>query len=129
MKHRLFLMMFIALGGAFGALMRYIVSGLVQQLTGFGFPWGTLTVNMIGCFALGFVWNLIHNQMLPEHINVLISVGFLGALTTFSTFGLETFHLFYENKGLLALGNIAVSVVFGLLLVYLGILTCRMIVN
>ncbi len=129
MKHRLLLMLFIAIGGALGSLMRYILSGLMQNLIGYGFPWGTLAVNMIGCFFMGFVWNFIHNGFLPASLNVLISVGFIGALTTFSTFGIETVHLFYEGKGLLALGNIAFSVVCGLLLVYIGILTGRLFFN
>jgi CrcB protein len=129
MKHKLLLMIFIAIGGALGSLMRYILSGLVQNLIGYGFPWGTLAVNMIGCFTMGFVWNLIHNGLLPASLNVLVSVGFIGALTTFSTFGIETVHLFSEGKGLLALANIAFSVVCGLVLVYTGILTCRLFLN
>lgn len=129
MKHKAALMICIAIGGAAGAVLRYVLSGLAHKLIGIGFPWGTLAVNMIGCFSLGFFWNFIHAGLVPAHLNVLISVGLLGAFTTFSTFGLETVHLFYENKAALALGNIALSVIFGLLLVYLGILASRIIVQ
>ena len=82
----------IALAGALGSLARYGVGRLTLSLWGEGFPWGTLTVNVLGSFLLAFVLTAsLHNHgFLPETLRVAMTTGFLGAFTTFSTFSYES---------------------------------------
>src|SRR3982074_102608 len=80
----------IALGGAAGSLLRYLVGGIVQRTSPSGFPVGTLFVNVVGCFLIGvFVRFFLHMQRSPG-IRALLVVGFCGGFTTFSTFSIET---------------------------------------
>ena len=80
----------VALGGAIGAVGRYWISSFVYHSVGDGFPWPTLAVNILGCAILGCLIQLMALVWSPsEHLRVLLTVGILGALTTFSTFSLE----------------------------------------
>jgi CrcB protein len=105
----------IALGGAIGAVLRYLVGGQVLRLTGGGFPWGTLTVNVAGCFAMGLALMVLTRRG-DESMAVapFVMTGLLGGFTTFSAFSLEVFDLAERGRPLLALGYVAASVVFGL---------------
>ncbi len=107
MKH----LIFIALGGAGGALARHWMSTLVHNSAGSHFPWGTLSVNLLGSFCIGLVYVLILEKgvLHPDWRSVAM-VGFLGAFTTFSTFSLETIGLLENGQPGLALGYIVVSV-------------------
>jgi len=89
-------LLYIVGGGAIGALLRYFISGAVHSFTDSMFPWGTLTVNLIGSFVAGFVWCLSEDIMIAPHIKTFIFIGILGALTTFSTYMLETLNLFRD---------------------------------
>jgi len=112
----------IGLGGFFGAISRYLIAGWVQYLSrSVHFPYGTLAVNIIGSFLLGFLvrYAFIHNVFSPE-IRLLIFIGFLGAFTTFSTFSNETFNMFADGATLPAVINIATNVLLGLGAVWLG---------
>jgi fluoride exporter len=111
----------IALAGAAGALARYGISGLVHRSLGAGFPWGTLSVNLIGCCLLGFLLELSRQSgwVSPE-FRTIAGIGFLGAFTTFSTFGVETYRAFETGDWLVATLNVLVNVVGGLLLVASG---------
>jgi CrcB protein len=107
----------VAAGAAVGAPLRYVLDRAVQSRHTTGFPWGTLTVNVIGSFVLGL---LVALSVSPA-LSALLGVGFCGALTTYSTFGYETLRLLQNRAHLLAAVNVAVSLVAGLGAAYLGI--------
>jgi CrcB protein len=118
-KLRLFL---IALFGAVGTLARYGLQGLVQIKMSSTFPYGTLLINLTGCFFLGLIGQITLNRILvPPEWRVAIAVGFFGGYTTFSSFGWETAKMFEAGEWLRASTYVAASVVFGLLLSVAGI--------
>ncbi len=119
------LLVSVALGGAVGATARFIISYAVAQRVGSLFPWGTLTVNVTGCFLLGLFVEVSQVVSIGPNARALISVGVIGALTTFSTFALETITLLRAREWQPALLNIAMSVVFGLAACVLGIIVAR----
>jgi fluoride exporter len=113
----------IALCGAFGAVARYLTGLACVRLLGDRFAYGTLTVNVVGCLLLGL---LMHAGSQPTHWlaglpHTALSVGFLGALTTFSTFGYETLHYFETERQGLAVLNIVANVLLGLLAAWGGV--------
>ncbi|MCU0254934.1 MAG: fluoride efflux transporter CrcB [Acidobacteria bacterium] len=111
----------LAAAGAAGTLARYGLSGWAQRLARETFPWGTLAVNLAGCFAIGVAMALVRDRQVfsPEARTVLV-VGFLGGFTTFSAFGYETLELLRNGSLGPALGNAAASVLGGLVAVWLG---------
>jgi len=119
-------MLAVAIGGACGAMMRFWLAAAVQRAAGGAFPWGTLTVNVLGSFLLGFlfVW-LIERSTVGELVRLAITVGFLGAFTTFSTFSVETVRLMQEGALVWALGNIALQVLLCVGVAWLGIQLAR----
>lgn len=105
----------VALGGALGALARWGMSGLTHRLLGDGFPFGTLAVNAAGCLAIGAVLYLaLERGHLSPAARLLIVTGFLGSLTTFSTFGHETVELLRSERIGAAMGNVLLNVCVGL---------------
>ena len=118
----------VALGGAAGAMLRYGLSGWVQGAGGFGFPFGTLTVNVIGSFIIGLIlqWSTDRFMFSPE-VRLLITTGFCGGLTTFSTFSYETLRLLEGQQWLLALANIALNVALCLAAVVAGVWVARVV--
>ena len=112
----------IAIFGAVGTLLRYGIQGFVQVGTGSTFPWGTLLINLTGCFLLGLIGQITLNRMMisPDW-RVAITVGFFGGYTTFSTFGWETAKMLEDGEWLPATGYVAASVVIGQLLSFAGI--------
>ncbi len=112
----------IAIFGAVGTLLRYGIQVLVQVQPGSTFPWGTLLINLAGCFGLGLLGQITLNRMMisPDW-RMAITVGFFGGFTTFSSFGWETAKMFEEGRWLPATGYVAASVVIGLLLSVAGI--------
>jgi fluoride exporter len=115
----------IAVGGAAGALLRYLVSGWAYALLGEGFPWGTLSVNVIGSFLIGFLWRLFDQITITPNVRTLIFVGGLGAFTTFSTYGLESLNLLRSGQYKLGMLNILGSNVVGISCVFLGFVAAR----
>jgi CrcB protein len=110
----------IAVCGSLGALIRYTVSTWASQWP--GFPYGTLIVNVVGCFLLGaLAYSPLTDLtfVTPQH-RAAVGTGFLGALTTFSTFGVETFERIEKNQWHLAGLNITANILLGLLAVWLG---------
>lgn len=116
----------VAIGGAAGAVMRWLVASGVQKMAGGTFPWGTFAVNALGSFLLGFlfVW-LIERSTASELVRLAITVGFLGAFTTFSTYSLESVRLLQEGAFSLAFVNIIGQVMICLLLTWVGVQLAR----
>jgi fluoride exporter len=115
-------------GGSLGALSRYAVSLWAAKLFGARFPWGTLTVNLSGCFLIGlaFAWAERGLGIMNPSMRLFFVTGFLGALTTFSTFGLETVNSLREGTHLVAVANFLSNNVMGTALVFLGMLVGRL---
>lgn len=121
-------MLAIAAGGAVGAVMRWLLAGSIQRLAGGAFPWGTFAVNALGSFLIGFLFvYLVERSSAGELLRLGVTVGLLGALTTFSTFSLESLRLLQSGALTLALGNILGQVVVCLPLTWLGIQLARTI--
>jgi CrcB protein len=104
----------VALGGAAGSILRYLTDQRVQRWRASPFPWGTLTVNIVGSFVLGFLSGRLLHGAEPSSVRALVAVGFCGGLTTFSTFGYETVRLFLEKSRRYAVLNVVVTVAAGL---------------
>jgi CrcB protein len=115
-------LLLVGFGGFIGSVLRYTVSGYVQQASrSVGFPYGTLAVNVIGCFVIGFLSRLAETRgVFTSESRLFVFVGILGGFTTFSTFGNETLNLARDNQLLNALANIGANVIIGLLAVWLG---------
>ena len=108
--------------GAAGTLARYGLQGLVHDRAGGAFPWGTLAVNLSGCFFLGLIAQYTLNHMLvPPEWRMAITIGFFGAFTTFSTFGWESVKMLEDGEWLRAFFYVSASVLAGLLLTLAGI--------
>ena len=121
-------LVFIAVGGAAGAVSRYLIQGWVEDLAGGRFPWGTFAVNISGSFVLGVVFALAMDRaiMSPE-IRVPLMIGFIGSYTTFSTLMLESWRLVEEGDYLFMFGNLIGSVVIGMLAVIAGLALGRLL--
>ncbi len=116
----------IGLGGFLGAVLRYEISGLAHRVWGAQFPFGTLAVNLLGCFVLGLFMTLAEGRFLVSpQWRTFIGIGLLGAFTTFSTFSFETMALLQESLYLKAILNISLSLFFGLVAMWLGIMTAK----
>ena len=112
----------IAVFGAVGTLARYALQGFVQIRTSGTFPYGTLLINLSGCFLLGLIGQLTLNRLIvPPEWRLAIAVGFFGGYTTFSSFGWETAKMLEDGEWLPAVTYVAASVVVGLLLSVAGI--------
>ncbi|GAB4295270.1 MAG: fluoride efflux transporter CrcB [Desulfuromonadia bacterium] len=118
----------IALFCAGGGVTRYYLSGLVYGVMGRAFPYGTLVVNAAGSFLIGLIMELaLRSTLIPDTIRLGLTVGFMGGLTTFSTFSYETITLLEDGRIAIALLNVAASVILCLGATWLGIVTMRSI--
>lgn len=115
----------ILLGGALGTLARYGASGFAQQKYNGVFPVGTLTVNLVGSFLIGLLWGIAENSTLNPNIRTFLFIGILGGFTTFSTFSLETLNLLRDGEFKLALVNILLNNVIGIILAFVGLLLAK----
>lgn len=117
----------IALGGSFGAVVRFLVSSGVAQWLGRGFPYGTLVVNVIGSFMIGLLAEtlILQRVTITFEYRAAILVGFLGSLTTFSTFSLDTFYLIEQGNLTKAAVNIFTSITTCVFAVWIGLLCGR----
>ncbi len=122
-------LLYIAAGGALGSVLRYMVSGWTYRFAGEVFPLGTLVVNVLGCFVIGFLWALSEHVSFPPNARVFVFTGVLGGFTTFSTFGLESF-LLLRNGGVAAMAaNVLASNVLGIAAVFFGFMLGRLCTN
>jgi CrcB protein len=120
------MVVYIAGFGALGCVARYLIAGWVYDLVGRGFPYGTLAVNILGAFVIGLIMEFgLRSTLLPVTLRTGLSIGFLGGLTTFSTFSYETFRLLEEGEFLIASTNVLLSVITCLVCTWLGIVTAR----
>ena len=113
---------YVALGGALGSVSRYLLGTWTQTLSkSIDFPYGTLVVNLIGCFVIGFLSQLAEARgaFTPES-RVFIFIGLLGGFTTFSAFGNDTINLLRDGETFNALANVGANVILGLALVWFG---------
>jgi CrcB protein len=116
----------IALFCAGGGLTRFYLSGWVYSLLGRSFPYGTFAVNVIGAYLIGLIMETgMRSTLISDTVRLGLTVGFLGGLTTFSTFSYETFVLLEDGRFLTAFANVCASVVVCLLFTWLGIVTVR----
>ena len=116
----------IAVFGALGCVARYYVSGWTYEKLGWGYPWGTLAVNIAGAFLIGLIMELgLKGAAIPANLRIGLTIGFLGGLTTFSTFSYETFRLMESGRILIAFSNVIVSVTACLLFTWLGIVVAK----
>jgi len=122
-------LLYVVIGGGLGALLRYLLSAVIQKQSASLFPYGTLIVNLTGALFIGFLWELFQNITVSTNIRVFIFMGILGGLTTFSTFSLETFNLLKDNQYLTALVNVIVNNVFCIILVFAGSFTARFLLK
>lgn len=122
-------LIFIALGGMTGALARYGLSRLVQLSVNEIFPWGTLFVNLSGSLAIGVFFEMFDRAAVPSDLRSFITIGFLGAYTTFSTYSLETINLLREGEIRLCLTNVILNNILGLLLVIIGMYAAKIVIR
>jgi CrcB protein len=116
----------IAVAGALGALARYGLDGWISRRAPTSFPWGTFAINITGSFFLGLVFIVMTERFRPDPwLRSAVTIGFLGAYTTFSTLSLETYRLLEDGSYGLALANVAGSLAAGLAAVYAGVVLGR----
>jgi fluoride exporter len=116
----------VGVAGFFGAMSRYWLDGWVSRITGGGFPWGTFVVNMTGCFLIGLVTTILTDRLLPHpNVRIAVTIGFIGAYTTFSTFAYESLRQIQDGALGMALVNVAGSVVVGIAGAWIGVVVGR----
>lgn len=120
--------LWFAIAGVCGTLLRYWLGGFVQRAYGGVFPWGTFAVNMAGCFLFGFVWSVAEDRMLiGAEFKAILLIGFMGAFTTFSSFVFETGQLIRDSQWMLAFGNIALQNITGIMVFFAGLYAGRLL--
>ncbi len=116
-------------GGGAGAVLRFALALWVDERAQVSFPWGTLAVNVTGCFAMGLIATLAdEHRLLSPSWRLFLIAGVLGGFTTFSTFGLETWRLVEDGLGQLALGNVVSSFAASIAACVAGVLLGRNLV-
>lgn len=109
------------IGGFVGTILRYLVNNIIYHSLAYPlFPFGTLIINISGCFFIGILAGLTERFALSPEIRIFIQIGVLGGFTTFSTFGFETFNLIRDGQFILAIANVLLQVIAGLTLVWIG---------
>lgn len=112
--------LYVALGGALGAVLRFSVSMGMVRYMGSGFPWGTLVVNVVGSFVAGFLWSILGSTVGQQRMNALFFIGLLGAFTTFSAYSVESLRLYQDGHAMLAAVNVLANNIGALLAVVGG---------
>lgn len=118
----------LAAGGVLGTFARYLLGGMIYRVFGTTFPFGTLAVNLSGCFLVGvFVVFAEEKFLLGPTARIFLMMGFCGAFTTFSTFILETANLMKDGENLRAFMNVMLSILLGFAALRIGIVSARII--
>jgi fluoride exporter len=111
----------VGIAGLAGTIIRYWLASLVDNNNGTRLPWGTVTVNLIGCFLTGAFFFIAEEKLVVSAtLRTVILIGLFGGFTTFSAYGLQTFTLMRSGELGLAMLNVAISNILGLLLVWAG---------
>lgn len=119
---------YLAVAGAAGTLARYWLGGLVQKNITTDFPFGTVSVNIVGCLVFGLLWAFMESRLsFSGQMRIVIFVGFLGSFTTFSSFIFETARLLDESQWLWASANIILQNVLGLVSIIVGLTIGRLV--
>ena len=118
MANSIVVVLFVGAGGFFGAIARYLIAMQVQKLSGILFPIGTLSVNVLGSFIIGFMAMYFSQTIQPEY-KAFVITGFLGALTTFSTFSLENVTMLQDGE----IGKVAINIALNVTLTLLATLS------
>ena len=119
--------MWVAIGGAIGSVARYLVSTWAAARFGAEFPYGTLIVNITGCFIIGAFLTLATERLsISPYWRLFITVGFVGGMTTFSSFSYETIHLLQEAEMLRAFYNVGLNILVGFSATWLGVGVARL---
>lgn len=122
-------LLLLAIAGALGTLARYGLAGLTQRLTRAYLPWGTLAVNVLGCFLAGLLWALFESRWpVSGETRAIVLVGFMGAFTTFSAWILETGELVRATEWGFAALNLSLHIVLGFAALYVGMVVARLTV-
>lgn len=120
--------LYISAGAILGANLRFLVGVWASQQFGAGFPYGTLIVNVAGCFIIGLFYGLGETRItITPELRLFVAIGFLGAFTTFSSFGNETINLIRSGDLWLALINVAGNNLLGLVAVFGGVTLARLL--
>jgi len=114
-------------GGALGALLRFFISRWVSNIFGIIFPFGTLLINLSGSLLIGIFYGLSERIIIGNTLRAFITVGLLGAFTTFSTFAFENMNLFKDGEFKLGFINILLTNIFGIIFVFLGFIIVGLI--
>lgn len=110
----------VAVGGAIGSILRYLVGELMKSEYQSAFPWHTLFVNLSGCLFIGFIWGYLSQQPAHEWLSIFMMIGILGGFTTFSSYGLESLQLFLQKSYLPLFIYLITTNVIGILFTYIG---------
>lgn len=114
--------LYLALGGSIGAILRYLISIFSIKYMAWGLPMGTLTVNLIGSFLIGFAFVFFGRDQIALNFRIFLFIGIFGSFTTFSTYMFESLEMFKNGMAKAAFLYIAISNILGLILVYVGFL-------
>ena len=118
----------ILAGGGLGALARYTLGSQIDKNLNLSFPVGIFFVNLLGCFFIGLIVSMFENKFIfSENLKIFLIIGFLGSLTTFSTFALDNYNFMTQKNILLLFANIFLTNTFGLLMVLIGMKTVKII--
>ena len=120
--------MVVGVGGFVGAVARYLLSGLIHRNVDSSFPWGTFTVNVVGCFLIGCLMYMVENRLnVSDQMRLFLGIGVLGAFTTFATFSQEIIDLMRSGQNWLALANVLFSVGLGVIALWFGYMLLKRI--
>ncbi|MCX6231567.1 MAG: fluoride efflux transporter CrcB [Bacteroidetes bacterium] len=117
----------IGTGSFIGGVLRYLLSQLIQTKVYSTFPFGTLTVNILGCFVIGLVFGLSDKAILPQEWRLFLATGVLGGFTTFSAFSNETVYMLRDGQFWYASAYVGISVFIGIVATFIGISLIKLI--
>ena len=119
-------LLIVGAGSFIGGAMRYLLSTLMKNVCGHGFPWGTLAVNLLGCFLFGIVFAIFSkNSSADNTLYLLLTTGVCGGFTTFSTFANESVQMLQHGNISGFIGYVAISIIAGFALIALGYLIVK----